>query len=158
MAVDLINTVAAPGSPTTDDLLTADRDVQAWWRIDGKATFGNSDWLNATMSLVGYGHRSVPNVFLSAPLQTIDATTGTGSWNAAHFNNAQYDTLSRQYIAAVDLSTQRSLAGQIQTLLLNETPIIYGYFYDHLSATAKNVAGVYPTASGHLFLNKAVKA
>jgi peptide/nickel transport system substrate-binding protein len=100
----------------------------------------------------------VPNVFVSAPLQTIDATTGTGSWNAAHFNNAQYDTLSRQYIAAVDLSTQRSLAGQIQTLLLNETPIIYGYFYNHLSATAKNVAGVYPTASGHLFLNKAVKA
>jgi len=123
----------------------------------GKATFGSSDWLDATMSLVGYGHRSVPNVFLSAPLQTIDATTGTGSWNAAHFNNVHYDTLSRQYIAAVDLSIQRSLAGQIQTLLLNETPIIYGYFYNHLSATAKNVADVYPTASGALFLNKAVK-
>jgi len=42
--------------------------------------------------------------------------------------------------------------------LLNETPIIYGYFYNHLSATAKDVAGVYPTASGHLFLNNAVKA
>jgi peptide/nickel transport system substrate-binding protein len=124
----------------------------------GKATFGSSDWLDATMSLVGYGHRSVPNVFLSAPLQTTDATTGTGSWNAAHLNNAQYDTLSRQYIAAVDLSTQRSLAGRIQNLLLNETPIIYGYFYNHLSATTKNVAGVYPTASGHLFLNRAVKA
>ncbi len=123
----------------------------------GKATFGSSDWLDATMSLVGYGHRSVPNVFLSAPLQIIDARTETGSWNAAHFNSAHYDTLSRQYIAAVDLSIQRSLASQIQTLLLNETPIIYGYFYNHLSATAKNVAGVYPTASGHLFLNKAVK-
>ncbi len=35
VAVDLINTVAAPGSPTTDDLLAADRDVQAWWRIEG---------------------------------------------------------------------------------------------------------------------------
>jgi peptide/nickel transport system substrate-binding protein len=96
-------------------------------------------------------------VFLTAPLQTIDATTGTGPWNAAHFDNAHYDTLSRQYIAAADLSTQRRLAGQIQTLLLNETPTIYGYFYNHLSATAKNVAGVYPTASGGLFLNKAVK-
>jgi peptide/nickel transport system substrate-binding protein len=110
------------------------------------------------MSLVGYGHHSVPNVFLSAPLQTIDTKTRTGSWNAAHFNNAHHDTLSRQYIAAVDLSTQRSLAGQIQTLLLSETPIIYGYFYNHLSATAMDVAGGYPTASGHLFLNKAVKA
>ena len=123
----------------------------------GKATFGSSDWLDATMSLVGYGHRSVPNVFVSAPLQTIDATTGTGSWNAAHFNNAQYDTLSRQYIAAVDLSTQRSLAGQLQTLLLTETPIIYGYFYNFLTATAQGVGGVYPTAIGHLFLNKATK-
>jgi peptide/nickel transport system substrate-binding protein len=40
----------------------------------------------------------------------------------------------------VDLSTQRSLAGQLETLLLNQTPVIYGYFYDHLSATAKTVA------------------
>ena len=35
---------------------------------------------------------------------------------------------------AVDLSTQRTIAGQIETLLLNETPIIYGYFYNYLTA------------------------
>ncbi|HEV2253981.1 MAG TPA: ABC transporter substrate-binding protein [Streptosporangiaceae bacterium] len=123
----------------------------------GKATFGNSDWLDATMSLVNYAHRSVPNVFLSAPLHTTNAATGTGSWNAAHFNDTQYDTLSRQYIAAVDLNTQRTIAGQIQTLLLDQTPIIYAYFFDHLTATAANVTGVYPTAMGALFLNNAVK-
>jgi peptide/nickel transport system substrate-binding protein len=124
----------------------------------GKATFGNSDWLDATMSLVDYGHRSVPNVFLTAPLQTINAKTGTGPWNAAHFNNSQYDKLSKQYIAAVDLTTQRSLAGQIETLLLNETPIIFGYFYNYLTAQAKNVTGAYPTAIGHIFLYNTVKS
>jgi len=124
----------------------------------GKATFGNSDWLDATMSLVDYGHRSVPNVFLTAPLQTINATTGTGSWNAARFNNAQYDTLSAQYIAAIDLSTQRSIAGQIETLLLAETPIIYAYFYNYLTATAKNVTGAYPTAIGHIFVYNCAKS
>jgi peptide/nickel transport system substrate-binding protein len=124
----------------------------------GKATFGNSDWLDATMSLVDYGHRSVPNVFLTAPLQTINAKAGTGSWNAAHFNNSQYDNLAKQYIAAADLSTQRSIAGQIETLLLNETPIIFGYFYNYLSASAKNVTGSYPTAIGHIFLTKATKS
>jgi peptide/nickel transport system substrate-binding protein len=124
----------------------------------GKATFGNSDWLDATMSLVDYGHRSVPNVFLTAPLQTINAKTGSGSWNAAHFNNSDYDKLSAQYIAAVDLSTQRSLAGQIETLLLNETPIIYAYFYNYLTATAKTVTGAYPTAIGHIFLYNAAKS
>jgi peptide/nickel transport system substrate-binding protein len=124
----------------------------------GKATFGNSDWLDATMSLVDYGHRSVPNVFLTAPLQTTNAKAGTGSWNAAHFANTQYDKLVAQYIAAVDVTSQRQLAGQIETLLLNETPIIYGYFYNYLTATTQGVGGVYPTAIGHLFLDKATKS
>ncbi len=124
----------------------------------GKATFGDSDWLDATMSLVDYGHRSVPNVFLTAPLQTINAKTGSGAWNAAHFNNSDYDKLSAQYIAAVDLSTQRSLAGQIETLLLNETPIIYAYFYNYLTATASTVTGAYPTAIGHIFVYNCTKS
>jgi peptide/nickel transport system substrate-binding protein len=124
----------------------------------GKATFGNSDWLDATMSLVDYGHRSVPNVFLTAPLETINAKAGTGPWNAAHFSNPQYDKLAQQYVAAIDLSTQKQIAGQIETLLLNETPIIFGYFYNYLSATAKNVTGAYPTAIGHIFLNQAAKS
>jgi peptide/nickel transport system substrate-binding protein len=110
------------------------------------------------MSLVDYGHRSVPNVFLTAPLETTNAKTGTGPWNAAHFNNKQYDKLVGQYIASADLSTQRQLAGQIETLLLDQTPIIFGYFYNYLAATAKNVTGVYPTAIGHLFLYNAVKS
>ncbi len=124
----------------------------------GKATFGNSNWLDATMSLVDYGHRGVPNAFLTNPLQTINSKTGTGSWNAAHFSSSQYDKLAAQYIAAVDLASQRQIAGQIQSLLLNETPIIYGYFYNYLSAWAKDVSGVYPTAIGHLFLYNATKS
>jgi len=124
----------------------------------GKFTFGNSDWLDATMSLVDYGHRGVPNVFLSAPLQTTNAKTGTGPWNAAHFSNSQYDKLVQKYIGALDLSSQRTIAGQIENLLLTETPIIFGYFYNYLTASAKNVTGVYPTAVGHLFLTKATKS
>jgi peptide/nickel transport system substrate-binding protein len=124
----------------------------------GTSTFGSSPWLDATMSLVDYGHRGVPNAFLTATLETINAKTGTGSWNAAHFSNAQYDKLAAQYIATADLSTQRMVAGQIQSLLLNETPIIIPYFYNYLTATAKNVTGAYPTAVGHIFLYNATKS
>ena len=124
----------------------------------GKATFGNSDWLDATMSLVDYGHRSVPNVFLGAPLETTNAKTGTGAWNGAHFANAQYDTLFAQYVSSPDISSQRTVAGQIETLLLAQTPIIYAYFYNYLTATASSVSGVYPTAIGHLFLQNAAKS
>ncbi len=132
--------------------------VEAQSKYYGNFMFGGSDWLDGTMSLVDYGHRGVPNVFLGAPLETINAKTGTGAWNAAHFSNAQYDKLVAQYVAAPDLSTQRSVAGQIETLLLNETPIIYAYFYNYLTATAMGVSGVYPTAIGHLFLYNAAKS
>jgi peptide/nickel transport system substrate-binding protein len=124
----------------------------------GQAVFGKSDWLDGEMSLVDYGARAVPNVYLAAPLQSINAKKGQGPWNAAHFNNPAYDKLSREYIAAVDLSTQRNLAGQIERLLLDETPIIFAYFYNYLSAAQKNVTGTYPTAQGQFFLWNAAKA
>ena len=119
----------------------------------GAGVFGQSPWLDATMSLVDYGARGVPNVYLEAPLQTINAKTGQGSWNAAHFNDPAYDTLSKQYVAATDLTTQRKLAGQIETLLLDETPIIWAYFFDGLTAQAKNVNGIYPTPLGIFYYN-----
>jgi len=132
--------------------------IEAQPKYYGNYLFGTSDWLDATVSLVDYGHRGVPNVFLTAPLQTTNAKTGTGAWNAAHFKNADYDRLSSQYIATGDLSTQRTIAGQIETLLLDQTPIIYGYFYNYLTASAKNVTGAYPTAVGHIFLTHCNKA
>jgi len=122
----------------------------------GKSTIGNSDWLDGTMSLVDYGARSAPNLFLGAPLQT-PPPKGPGVWNAARFSNSQYDKLANQFFAATDVSTQKSLATQIQTLLLDQTPIIYAYFYNYLTATATGVTGVYPTAVGHIFLYNASK-
>jgi peptide/nickel transport system substrate-binding protein len=118
----------------------------------GKATYGNSDWLDAIMSLVDYGDRGVPNVFLEAPL------TSGGPWNAAHFKNPQYDKLVKQYVASVDLSTQKSLAGQIETLLLNETPLVIPYFIDGLTATTSSVHGVNPTSIAAIYLKDAYKS
>jgi peptide/nickel transport system substrate-binding protein len=123
----------------------------------GQAVFGKSDWLDGEMSLVDYGARAVPNVYLEAPLQSINAKSGQGSWNAAHFRDPTYDKLSKEFIAAVDVSTQRQLAGQLERLLLDETPIIFAYFYNYLSATQKNVTGVYPTAQSQFFLWNAAK-
>jgi peptide/nickel transport system substrate-binding protein len=118
----------------------------------GKATYGNSDWLDAIVSLVDYGDRGVPNVFLEAPL------TSGGPWNAAHFKNPTYDGLVKQYVASVDLQTQRTLAGKIETLLLNETPLVIPYFIDGLTATTANVRGVNPTSISAIYLKDAYKA
>jgi peptide/nickel transport system substrate-binding protein len=115
----------------------------------GKSTFGNSDWLDGTMSLVDYGDRGVPNVYLAAPL------TSNGPWNAAHFKNPQYDSLVKQFVAALDLQTQKQIAGKIQRLLLAETPIVIPYWIDGLTASTPGVSGLNPTSIAQLYLNTA---
>ncbi len=115
----------------------------------GDAVYGKSPWLDSVMGITDYGHRGVPNVFLTAPL------TSEGTWNSAHFKNAEYDRLVTGYIAALDLDSQREHAGKIQRLMLEETPLIFAYFYDFLTATKKGVTGVEPTAMGHLLLGQA---
>lgn len=124
-------------------------DIETQDAYYGKATFGNSDWLDGAMSLVDYGSRGVPNVFLEAPL------TSKGPWNGARFHNATYDSLVKQYVASVDLSTQRAIAAKIEKLLLAETPIIYPYWIDGLTASTKNVKGLNPTSISQLYLNNA---
>jgi peptide/nickel transport system substrate-binding protein len=117
----------------------------------GDAVYGKSDWLDSVMGITDYGHRGVPNVYLSAPLRS------DGTWNSAHFKNAEYDQLASAYISSLDLESQRATAGKIQRLLLDETPVIFGYFYDFLTATAKGVTGAQPTAMAQLFLADASK-
>jgi peptide/nickel transport system substrate-binding protein len=124
----------------------------------GDATFGKSHWLDGEMSLVDYGARPVPNVFLQAPLQSTDAKSRRGSWNAAHFSNATYDSLSNQYMAAIDLSAQRRLASKIQSLLLDESPVIYPYFYNFLAASQKNVYGIKCQPGQQFYLDRATKS
>jgi peptide/nickel transport system substrate-binding protein len=124
-------------------------DIETQDAYYGKATFGNSDWLDGAMSLVDYGSRGVPNVFLNAPL------VSGGPWNAARFNNKTYDSLVKQYVASVDLSTQRTIAKKIETLLLAETPIVYPYWIDGLTASTPNVSGLNPTSIAQLYLNSA---
>jgi peptide/nickel transport system substrate-binding protein len=115
----------------------------------GKAQPGQSDWLDSEMGITDYGHRGVPNVLLGAPLLS------TGAWNAAHFKNPTYDSLVAKYVATTDLSVQRDVAGKIQTLLLDETPIIFAYFYNYIAATSAAVSGVKATAISQLFLSEA---
>jgi peptide/nickel transport system substrate-binding protein len=118
----------------------------------GASTFGQSDWLDSTLGITDYGHRGVPNLFLNAPL------TSTGAWNAAHFKNDAYDKLAAAYVGALDISSQRKIARQIETLLLDETPVIIPYFFDQLIAVRKPLNGVRFTAISQLYFDRATLA
>jgi peptide/nickel transport system substrate-binding protein len=115
----------------------------------GDAVYGKSPWLDSDLGITDYGHRGVPNVLLGAPLRS------DGTWNSAHFKNPEYDKLAADYVAALDLDAQRAAAGKIERLLLDQTPVIFGYFYDFLVPTVKTVADAHPTAMGHVFLGQA---
>ncbi len=115
----------------------------------GSSKFGTSPWLDSNMGITDYGHRGVPNLLLTAPLSS------KGPWNAAHFHNPQYDQLVTRYVAALDLGAQRAAARQIQELLLDETPIMFPYFYYFLTGARLNVSGVETTAMGHIDLSRA---
>jgi predicted RNA-binding Zn ribbon-like protein len=104
VAVDLINTVAAPGSATREDLLSADRGAEAWWRIEGtrvpdgelpdiRALRRLRSTLRDLIEALADG-RPVPagtvpelNVFMrSAPTSTRLQLTGTGLRAETHWH------------------------------------------------------------------------
>jgi peptide/nickel transport system substrate-binding protein len=118
----------------------------------GDGVFGNSTWLDSVMGITDYGHRPVPNVFLTAPLS---GDPKIGVWNSAHFKNDEYDGLVRDYVAALDLDSQRGVAKQIEELLLDETPIVFPYFYYFLAAAKPSLKGAVSAATGQFDLSKA---
>jgi peptide/nickel transport system substrate-binding protein len=115
----------------------------------GDAVFGKSPWLDSVMGITDYGHRPVPNVYLAS------VYTSKGTWNAAHFKNSQADKLIGQYIAALDVDSQRTVAKQIQELLLDETPVVIPYFYNFLSAAVPKLKNAVSAATGQFDLSKA---
>ena len=123
--------------------------VESQGQYYGKGSFGSSDWLDAPLGITDYGHRGVPNLFLNAPL------VSSGAWNAAHFKDPDYDKLVSQFVAAIDVASQKRIAGEIETVLLDRTPVIIPYFFDQLIATRKNVTGVRFTAISQLYFDRA---
>ena len=97
-------------------------------------------------------------MYLKAPLQSINAKTGSGLLECRPFQQPHLRLALEAIHRGGGHGTQQKLAGQIQRLLLDETPIIFAYFYNYLSASQKNVTGTYPTAQGQFFLWNAAKA
>lgn len=114
----------------------------------GAYGLGNTPWLNTPMNITDWNHRAVPNVYLTSSL------VSGGVWNAAHYKNAAFDKLVKSYTGAVALSDQRKYARQLQTILLRDTPQIYPYFYNYLTAGAKNVKGYETDPATQVYLSR----
>jgi peptide/nickel transport system substrate-binding protein len=116
--------------------------------VTDAGTYYSDFWLDSPLGITDYGHRGVPTVFLTAALGS------AGTWNAAHFKNDTLDGMIVDFVSALDIDAQKSAAKAIEELLLDETPVIFPYFYYHLSAERTNVSGIMPTGMGHIDLTQ----
>lgn len=116
--------------------------------ITDAGTYYSDFWLNSPLGITDYGHRGVPTVFLTAALGS------TGTWNAAHFKDKTLNGYIVDFVSALDVDAQKAAAKTLEEYLLEETPVIFPYFYDHLSAERSNVTGIDPTGMGHIDLTK----
>jgi peptide/nickel transport system substrate-binding protein len=113
----------------------------------GPPGLGDTPWLNTPMNITDWGHRSVPNVFLTAALET------GGQWNAAHYANPAFDAAAKGFTGAISLTDQKKYAKQAELILLQDTPVIFPYFYNYLTAGAKSVTGYYADPQGSVYLS-----
>ncbi len=67
--------------------------------------WGNTPWLNAPMNITDWGHRAVPNVYLTSAFKS------KGVWNAAHYSNKAFDRPAKSYIGAIALKDAAEVRG-----------------------------------------------
>lgn len=124
-------------------------DSNSW---NGDGVLGSSPGRDAQMGIDSWGSRGVANTFLTGQLGS------EGSGNASRYKNPEYDKLVEEVTATVDLQSQRKLMKQIQDILHEDTPAIYAYFVNWLSASLKEVTDYEFTAMGALNLSQARRA
>ena len=107
---------------------------------------------SSEIGIVDYGHRPTPDVYFGRALQT------DGDWNAANYNNPEFDDLFTQFQATPDADARRSITGQMQRLLSEDMPNCVHTFFQYLSGHDESVQGVKTTALGHLQFQTTTKA
>ena len=119
---------------------------------DGSAYYDDKrspSWLNSDFGITEYGHRGVPNVYLNSAL------ISGGVWQAAHYSNPEFDTAAKSYMASSDLTTQKAQAKKIQEILLEDSPIGFGYFGSVLDVSKKGLTGNYTNGMSNIETTKA---
>ena len=111
-----------------------------------EGVYGKSPWLDSAFGITEFEHRGLPHEVLMASLSS------TGAWNAARYKNPVYDRAVAAFVAASGIDARQQAAGEIEQILLADTPMIFAYFHDALAAVRKGVQGVTFTPFGHLLL------
>ena len=106
-------------------------------------------WLKSDFGITEYGHRGVPNVYLTSSLSS------AGTWNAAHYKSADYDAAKKSFVESSDIAVQKAASKKIQEVLLEDSPVIFAYFGNTLDVSRKGLTGNYTNGMNVLETTKA---
>lgn len=99
--------------------------------------------MNSELGITDYPHRGIPNFYLNRVLKSV------GDLNPSHYNNPKFDAAADRFMKSADLAKQRLASKEIQTILLEDTPVIIAYFANTISAVQKGLSGFRTTGMGH---------
>jgi peptide/nickel transport system substrate-binding protein len=97
-------------------------------------------WLWRPATLTEYGWRGVPNLYITRCFMS------TGDWNASHYKNAEFDSVARTFLGALDLKAQRASNKRMAGILLRDTPVVVDYFKNYVTVSTSKVKGYVPEA------------
>jgi peptide/nickel transport system substrate-binding protein len=115
----------------------------------GHGYSSTAPWLNRDATITEYGHRAIPNSYLTGSFKT------DGEWNASRYSSKAFDAALASYVSATDVATQRKYAKTMQALLLEDTPVIVAYFRDWIAIGSSKVRGYSAEAAGTIGLRRA---
>ena len=114
----------------------------------GDDYYATTPWINKPATITEWGHRAVPNVYLTA------AYASNGIWNAPHYKNAKLDAAIKSYLSAVDLRTQRKYSKVISAITQRDVPIVTAYHFTSVTPVAAKVRNFQLESINHVRLAK----
>jgi peptide/nickel transport system substrate-binding protein len=114
----------------------------------GDDYYATTPWINKPSTITEWGHRAVPNVYLTA------AYLSNGIWNAAHYKNASLDRAIKSYLSAVDLASQRKYSKQVSTIIQRDVPVVTAYHFTSVTPVAAKVRNFQLESINHVRLAK----
>ena len=114
----------------------------------GDDYYATTPWINKQATITEWGHRAVPNVYLTA------AYASNGIWNAPHYKNKKLDAAIKSYLSAVDVKTQQRYSKQITSILQRDVPIVTAYHFTSVTPVAAKVRNFQLESINHIRLAK----
>ncbi len=78
-------------------------------------------------------------------------------WNPSQYNSPEFDAAFKDFQASVGVDAHKAAGRTISDILQKDTPSIWAYFYQYLSAHSATFDGIQVTALGQMDLSKAGK-